>query len=264
MINLSSMSSDPPVFAEERRQRIADIVAAQGRVRIADLVDILNVTEPTIRKDLRELERQRLLRRTHGGAIAIQPRYEPTIEDRSLLHREAKERIADACLDEIARGDSIFLDSGTTVEMIAERIDRLHVNVLTNALGVATILADKPAIRHTLIGGQLRPLGGSMIGPVALENLAKFTVNVAFIGASGLTSEGISVADIAEAQIKQAVIDRARRVVVAMDSSKFGTTDFVMVCGLDRVDMIITDEANADVARWCEGHQVALRAVGKG
>jgi DeoR family fructose operon transcriptional repressor len=250
-----------PVFAEERRQRIVDSVNAQGRVRLAQLVEALGVTEPTIRKDLDDLQRRRLLRRTHGGAIAVQAHLEVPLRDRSRQHRDAKRRIAEACRTEIARAASIFLDSGTTVEGIAEGLDHLDVNVLTNALGVAGLVADRPGVRHTLIGGQVRALGGSLVGPVALDNLARFSVDIAFIGASGLTEDGITVADVAEAQIKQAVIDRARRVILAMDSSKFGTNDFVTVCGLDRIDMIITEQATDDAARWCQAHQVALRVA---
>ena len=257
------MSGAPrkPVFAEERRQRIVDAVNAQGRVRLAELVQALGVTEPTIRKDLEELQRRRLLRRTHGGAIAVRAHREVPLRDRSRQHRDAKHLIAQACRTEIVRGASIFLDSGTTIEGIAESLDHLDVNVLTNALGVAGLVADRPGVRHTLIGGQVRALGGSLVGPIALDNLTRFSVDLAFIGASGLTKDGVTVADVAEAQIKQAVIERARRVILAMDSSKFGTSDFVTVCGLDRIDMIITEEATEDVARWCQAHRVALRVA---
>ncbi|MFD9737321.1 DeoR/GlpR family DNA-binding transcription regulator [Umezawaea sp. NPDC059074] len=250
------MSNDHPVFAEERRRSIADTVAARGRVRLADLVEAYGVTEPTIRKDLDELQRRRLLRRTHGGAIAVEPRHEVPFHDRGGHHLEAKRLIARACRDEITRGASVFLDSGTTVQAIAE--DLSDVTVLTNALGVASLVADRPGVRHTLIGGQVRPLGGSLIGPVALDNLARFTVDIAFVGASGLTEDGLTVADVSEAQVKQAVIDRARRVVVPLDSSKFGVSDFVSVCSLDRVDVVVTERATDDVTRWCRDHDVEL------
>ncbi len=246
-------------FAEERRQQIAELVATQGRVRVTDLVARFEVSEPTLRKDLSELERQHLVRRTHGGAIAIQPRFEPGMQDRVLQSPDAKVWIARACLAEIGRGDSVFLDTGTTVQQLADRLDRPDVNVLTNAVGVAMALADRPAIRHTLLGGQFRALGGSLVGPITLETLARFTVNIAFVSASGVTSDGLSVADVAEAQLKLAVIERARKVVVPVDSSKFGTTDFVRVCGLERVDVIVTEQASDDVVEWCDAHDVTLR-----
>jgi DeoR/GlpR family transcriptional regulator of sugar metabolism len=255
------MSQPGPVFAEERRQRILDAVKAQGRVRLFELVEMFGVTEPTIRKDLSELHNRRLLRRTHGGAIAVDSRFEQTLHDRHELHRADKQKIAEACRDEISRGESVYLDSGTTVQAIAEGLEPDDLNILTNALGVAAAVAGREGLRHTLLGGSVRPLGGSLVGPVALETLARFTVDVAFIGASGLTEDGISVADVSEAQIKQSVIDRARRVIVPMDSSKFGMADFVNVCGLERVDLLITERLTDDVARWCTKYGVEVRVA---
>ncbi len=183
------------------------------------------------------------------------------MRERTPRHREAKECIAAAVVAHIHPGAAVFLDSGTTVELVAETLNIPNVNVLTNAVEVARLVADRPDMRHTLIGGQLRSLGGSLVGPIALQTLTRFTVDVAVIGASGLTEEGVSVADVAEAQIKQAAIDRARSVILAMDSSKFGRSDFVGVCGLDRIDTIITDTASSDARAWCEEHHVSLEVA---
>ncbi|MFC4948695.1 DeoR/GlpR family DNA-binding transcription regulator [Pseudonocardia sp. GCM10023141] len=255
------MTEEQPVFAEERRQRILTMLDAQGRVRIAELVTMMGVSEPTIRKDLTTLEEQKLLRRTHGGAIAVRPHFEPTIDDRFGLHGDAKDLISRACMEEIAEGDSVYLDGGTTVQRIAEHLEQQSVNVLTNAIGVATTLAEKPGIRHTLLGGSLRPLGGTIVGPVALYTLGRFTVNIAFISASGFTAEGISVADVADAQVKQAVIERARRVIVPIDSSKFGVNDFVTVCDLGPIDTVITERASAEIQALCALNSIKLRIV---
>ncbi|GAA4537114.1 DeoR/GlpR family DNA-binding transcription regulator [Pseudonocardia xishanensis] len=249
------------MFAEERRQRILTMLESQGRVRIAELVSLMNVSEPTLRKDLTLLEQQKRLRRTHGGAIAVRPLFEPTIDDRFARHGAAKDLISRACLDEISPGDSIYLDGGTTVQRIAEQLEQQPVNVLTNAIGVATALADKPGIRHTLVGGTLRSLGGTIVGPVALDTLSRFTVNVAFISASGFTEDGISVADVADAQVKQATIERARRVVVPIDSSKFGINDFVTVCDLGPIDAVITEHADTQIQALCAAHGITLRVV---
>lgn len=240
---------------------IMEEIAANGRVRLADLVKDLGVTEPTIRKDLEDLQRRRLLKRTHGGAIAIDHYLEVPPADRTAQHREAKELIAEAVLAHLQPGQSIFLDAGTTVELVAEKLQTPRVNVLTNAVEVARMLADRPVIRHTLLGGQVRSLGGSMVGPIALDNLRRFTVDVAVLGAGGLTEEGVSVADVAEAQIKQAAIDRARTVILALDSSKFGRSHFVEVCDLTRIDLLITDAASAEVRDWCDAHGTTLQVA---
>ena len=245
-------------FAEERRQRIAQAIAADGRVRLADLVRTHGVTEPTIRRDLSVLEERALLQRTHGGAIAV-VRAEASVPDRSLRNRAAKERIARACATEIVSGDAVFLDTGTTVQAVAAQLSQPGLNVLTNSVGVARVLADRPDVRHTLLGGQLRTLGDSVTGPIALENLHRFSVTVAVLGATGVNRDGISVADLGEAQIKRSVIDRAARVVLAVDSSKFGVTDFAAVCGLDRIDVLVTEDAGDEVRAWCAEHDVTLR-----
>jgi DeoR family fructose operon transcriptional repressor len=255
------MSTEQPVFAEERRQRILSMLSTRGRVRISELVTLMNVSEPTIRKDLSALEAQRLLRRTHGGAIAIRPQFVPAIDDRSAVNGDAKDLIAKACLEEIAPGDSIYLDSGTTVQRIADMVEQKHVNVLTNALGVATALAEKPTVRHTLLGGSVRPLGGTLVGPIAIDTLSRFTVDVAFISASGFAEDGISVADVADAQVKQAAIERARRVIVPIDSSKFGVNDFVTVCALSRIDMVITEAATEEIEALCQANGITLKIV---
>lgn len=247
-----------PDFAEERRAKILGLVQDRGRVRNSDLVALLHVSEPTIRKDLTMLERQRLLRRTHGGAIAVTPTMEQAIGERDAVHAEAKARIARACMAYINPGDAIFLDSGTTVKGIADLLQVANVNVLTNALAVASALASRADVRHTLLGGQVRPLGGSLVGGVTLDTLRQFTVNTAFIGASGIVEEGISVSDVAEGQIKRAAIDIARRVVVPIDSSKVGRADFYPVASLDRIDVIATDTYNEQLNLWCQDHGTQL------
>jgi DeoR/GlpR family transcriptional regulator of sugar metabolism len=266
------MSAGRYAFTEERRAKIMDIVASRGRIRTAELAELLGVTEPTVRRDIADLDRQRLLRRTHGGVLALRPAYEPELAARAQLNVPGKQAIARACLELIDDRDSIFLDSGTSIELIAVALRSAltdappggvgrpaHVNVLTNALGVAALLTDVPTVRHTVLGGQFRSLGGCLVGPLALENLQQFTVNTAFIGVTGLSDSGFSVSDLGDAQLKAAVMDRARQVIVPMDSSKFGATDFRRVCDLDRIHMIVTDRDDSWLRSQCDAHGVELR-----
>jgi DeoR/GlpR family transcriptional regulator of sugar metabolism len=242
---------------------ILELVAAHGRMRVRDLAAMVGVTEPTIRKDVADLDRARLLRRTHGGVIAIQPSYEPAVTERAETNAAGKEAIARACLTEIVDGDAIFLDSGTTTAAIARalrdvpaRVDGIHVpvnvNVLTNAVDVATTLADAPSVRHTVLGGVYRPLGGCFVGALATSNIEQFSLNTAFIGVSGVNEVGLTVADLAEAQVKQAVMNHARRVIVPMDHTKVGASDFVKICDLDRIDAVITDQDNPHLRSVCD------------
>ena len=188
-----------PVFAAERRGKILEVVEARGRVRVRELAEMIGVTEPTIRKDIIDLHSQHKLRRTHGGAIALRPAYEPDIPTRESVNTEAKLAIARACLAEIRDGDAVFLDSGTTVNAISDLLAGTaiagslsdeapvprNVNVLTNSLEVARRLAAVGHIRHTVLGGQYRPVGACFVGPLAVSTLQQFTLNVAFIGVTG-------------------------------------------------------------------------------
>jgi DeoR/GlpR family transcriptional regulator of sugar metabolism len=266
------------MFADERRRRILEIVNAHGRVRVSELAGLVGVTEPTVRKDITDLDGQRLLRRTHGGALAVTPSYEASIGARSNTNVRGKRAIARACVAEIQDGDAVFLDSGTTMIALAEALcggafmtnvtatpgegkagrRPANVNVLTNAFEVARALASAPNIRHSVLGGHYRVAGGCLVGPLTIEALQRFTLNIAFIGVTGLSEMGFTVADVNEAQVKMAAMDRARRVIVPMDHTKVGAADFVRVCGPDRVGTVVTDEPNEHLARMCEEHGVRL------
>ena len=253
-------------FAEERHARILQLLRDHGRIRNSELAALLAVTEPTIRKDVADLARQRLLRRTHGGILAIIPTLEPDLAARVGRNVDAKSRIADTCLSMIGTGDAVYLDGGSTVLRLAgllaqpdetNRVGR-QVNILTNAVPVAQTLAERPGIRHTVLGGSYRPAGECFVGPLALADLTNFTVNIAFLGVTGLTEHGFTVADLGEAQVKQAVIERARRVVVAMDHTKLGAADFAKVCDLDAVSTVVTNAPNDYLRQLCASAGVEL------
>jgi DeoR/GlpR family transcriptional regulator of sugar metabolism len=181
-------------------------------------------------------------------------------------------------MDEVKDGDAIFVDSGSTMIALAEalcdganiadtkglpgevtsRRRPANVNVLTNALEVARALAPVPTIRHSVLGGQYRVAGGCLVGPLTIDALQRFTLNIAFIGVTGLSEIGFTVADVNEAQVKMAAMDRARRVIVPMDHTKVGAVDFVRVCGPERVDTVVTDKPNEHLARMCDEHGVRL------
>jgi DeoR/GlpR family transcriptional regulator of sugar metabolism len=252
------------VFADERQAQIAQLVSIQGRTRNGELAERFGVSGPTIRKDLSALQRRGLLKRTHGGAIALRPLVDRELPGREATQPDAKQAIARACLDLIGSGAAVFLDSGTTVGALAEVLatdspeDRSNLSVLTNVVEVAHVVAEVPSIEHVLLGGQLRPASGSVIGALTLHDLQRFTVDVAFIGVSGFSDLGISVGSFAEAEIKATVIERARRVVVPVDHTKVGATDFARICELDEIDTVVMDRANPHIEQLCESHDIEL------
>jgi DeoR/GlpR family transcriptional regulator of sugar metabolism len=265
---MSDTSTSRDAFATERRERIWRLVNERGRVRTSELARLFEVTEPTIRKDIAELESRDLLRRTHGGAVARRPMTEVPEGERVRKFVAEKQRIARACLELINSGDAIFLDGGTTMIQLAMLLaDRAaggprDVKVITNSFAVAEMLGDRLDEHPVILGGRYRPQGRCFVGPLTMKSLEQFRVDVAFIGVTGVSGEGAFAADIGEAEIKGAVAKRAARVIIPMDHSKVGLTDFVEVCPLSAVDSIVTDTPDEQLAEWAQAQDVSLIFAG--
>ena len=220
--------SPSPFFAAERQEKIAALIATRGRVHLDELASVFEVSQPTLRKDLTILEKQGLVKRTHGGALSTRAPAERDIMSRFVENVEAKRTIARACCDLVEDGEAIFLDCGTTTHHVAQQLATrgLQLTVLTNSPSVSECLADAGGITHILLGGQLRRKSGGIAGPLALEIVNQFAIATAFIGVSGITDDAITVADYNEAQLKASIIKRTQRVIVPMDRSKIDVTDF--------------------------------------
>lgn len=263
---MSNSGDDRPAFAAERHERILRLLAENGRVRTVHLATELDVAEPTVRKDIIELASQGRLRRTYGGALAVTSTLvEPTIATRSTRHVDAKKRIAAVALKMIGTGESVYLDNGTTVLALVNALAEAppasrprNLNVLTNGIEVAQSLSEVGGVTHVLLGGSYRAAGNALTGPLTLDSLQQFSVSTAFIGVSGLAQGAFTVADITEAQVKSAVITRSSRIVVLMDSSKIGASDFARVCSLDAVQCLVTDRGGRELARQCADAGVEL------
>ncbi|WP_448630194.1 DeoR/GlpR family DNA-binding transcription regulator [Cellulomonas soli] len=232
------------MYAPERHQQILARARAEGRVDVASLAQELDVTPETIRRDLTALERHGLVRRVHGGAIPVERLgFEPGLADREGLFAGEKERIAKAALDELPDGGAVILDAGTTTVRLAEMLptDR-ELTVVTHALPVATVLATRPGITLHLVGGTVRGRTLAAVGSWALRELAEIHADVAFLGANGLSVErGVTTPDLAEAAVKRALVDAARRTVVLADHTKIGRVDLALVAPLIRIDTVVTD-----------------------
>jgi DeoR/GlpR family transcriptional regulator of sugar metabolism len=203
---------------------------------------------------------QGLLKRTHGGALSIRAPGERDLMTRFVQNVEAKRAIGRACCDLIEEGEAVFLDCGTTMHHFAQQLAtrRVQLTVLTNSPSIAECLADVGGITHILLGGQMRRKSGGISGPLALEIIERFSIATAFIGASGITEEAITVADFNEAQLKAAIIKRTQRVIVPIDHSKIGVVDFTRVCEPRDIDIVVTDYANDHLRRVCRDHEIKL------
>ena len=235
----------------ERVGAIVERLSASGSVSVAALASDLGASAATIRRDLEMLEDQRLLTRTHGGAVAQGVLYELPLRYKTARHQQEKRRIALAAAARVTDGMAIGLTGGTTTTEVARSlVDRQRLTVVTNALNIASELAIRPNLKLVLTGGYARPESYELVGPMAEQSLAGLNLDVAFVGADGVSVEaGLTTHHEVEAHTNLALIERAARVVVVADSSKIGKIAFAKICGLERVHELITDEGDARALR---------------
>jgi DeoR family transcriptional regulator, aga operon transcriptional repressor len=228
----------------ERLGTILERLAEGGSVAVSDLSGRLGASAATIRRDLELLERRRLLTRTHGGAIAQGVAYELPLRYKTSRSREEKRRIATEAAARVTDGWAIGLTGGTTTTEVARAlVDRPRLTVVTNALNIASELAIRPNLKLVVTGGTARPESYELVGPLAEQTLAGTNLDIVFVGADGVSVEsGLTTHHEGEAHTNLALIERAARVIAVADGSKIGRISFAKICGLERVDELITDD----------------------
>ncbi len=232
------------MYAPERYRSIVERVVGFGRASVNDLADDLDVTPETIRRDLSHLERQGLVRRVHGGAVPVgRVILEPTVDSRNAVLVPQKNDIAKAALAEIPTEGAVIVDAGTTTSRLLAMIpDEYQITVITNSVEHAMALANKPNINTLLIGGRVRTRTLACVDQWALDALGGLYADVAILGTNGISVErGLTTPDSAEAAVKRAMLNAARRKVVLADHSKFGDDHFAQFGSLSDVDVVITD-----------------------
>jgi DeoR/GlpR family transcriptional regulator of sugar metabolism len=232
----------------ERRVAILRAVGERNSVTVAQLCEELHVSDMTIRRDLREMEMQGLLRRVHGGAMKIirHSNEPPFILRQTQLH-EAKQQIGRKAAELIANSDIIALDSGTTTLEIARALDgQRELTIITGGLPIINELVSRYSlvsdIRLIVSGGIVRPREMSMIGHHPARLYAELHVDKAFIAAGGISLEhGLTTYNLDEALVTRTMIATADQVIVVADASKFNRVTFASIAPLSEVDVIITD-----------------------
>ncbi len=232
------------VHRADRLSVMLEILAANGTIDVAATARELGVSTTTIRRDLQLLEEQRLLNRTHGGAVAHGVLYELPLRYRSGRLQEVKRRIGAAAAKRVGDRVVVGLTGGTTTTEVARAlVDRRQLTVVTNALNIGAELAVRPNLKLVMSGGVARSESYELVGPLADASLARLHLDVAFVGVDGISPDGgLTTHHEIEAHTNRVLIDRASRVVVVADSSKLGRIAFAWICGLDQVDELITDD----------------------
>lgn len=217
-------------------------------IQVTYLVELFDVSEMTIRRDLDMLERRGLLRRVHGGAVSNRGRsYEPPFMLRSSQNSEAKERIGKAAAGLVQNGDSIMLDVGTTTLEVARNLrDRQNLTVITPCFQIAALLVEHPDIRLILTGGILRRGELSLVGHLAERAIQDFYVDKFFMGVGGVDLKaGFTEFNLEDTLVKQAMLRQAKDITVVVDSSKFCHVAFTAIAPLQAANRIVTDSGVA-------------------
>ena len=234
------------LLVEERRRRILELLAKQERATVEELAGRFHVSTVTIRGDLDALAEAGSLVRSHGGALNRLEQPDAPIAVKETLHHGEKVRIGHAAAQLIRQDETIILDSGTTTAEIARQLKFLKLKsltVITNALNIAMELSNLPHIRVIMIGGMLRQMSYSTVGPHAEQILRALNADRLFLGVDGLDPAiGLTTPDVLEAQLNALMIRVSREVIVVADSSKVLRRSLSVIASVNDVHRIITDD----------------------
>ncbi|USG64228.1 DeoR/GlpR family DNA-binding transcription regulator [Brevibacillus ruminantium] len=241
------------LLPEERKQVIMDELLRNGKIQVINLAKQLVVTPETIRRDLDDLEQQRLLKRVYGGAIPYSyAKREPHFEKKQAIQQEAKALIGGIAARLLCDGDTIVLDVGTTTLEMARAIKGIsQLTIVTNSLPAASLLND--LLEAKVFDGQVIMLGGvthpaqkSVAGTFTCEQLSRFRFDKAFLSCGGIALDGFTDYDMEETLCSAMMAKRAEQVYMLADETKLGQTQFFRICGWEEVTAVICDQPMPD------------------
>ncbi|HCD43417.1 MAG TPA: DeoR/GlpR transcriptional regulator [Lachnoclostridium sp.] len=239
------MNEKETVFMEERKQMILNLLQETEKVTVAYLSELFNVSGATIRSDLRDLENEKLLLRTHGGAMRISKsafEIEPQKRGEST---ECKEAIAREAVKFIDDGDTIAVDTGSTCYMFAKLLGtKKDLRVVTNDLSIAALLDQFEDITVYFIGGVIRKHYNCTIGSFGSAPFQDLVVDKAIMGTNSFTlAKGATTPDVGQAEMKRLLVSISDKVFILGNSDKIGRNSFVTFAESNHIDVIITDGA---------------------
>lgn len=244
-----------PVLARRRQEHILEAIRTGGEARVSDLIEVLGVSDMTIRRDLDTLAARGLVARVHGGATglpATSSTHEPGFAVKSALHSAEKVAIARAAVALVAPGSAVALSGGTTTFALARELCAVpDLTVVTNSLPAHRLLteAGRSDLTVVLTGGVQTP-SHALVGPVAVAALGSLHTDWLFLGVHGFDARaGLTTPTLAEADTDRALVACARRLVVLADSTKWDVVGLATIALLDEVDVLVTDTGLDDAGR---------------
>ncbi len=250
------------MFLEQRQAHIVELLEANGSVSLNELAGRFGISGATVRRDLSDLEKKGLLKRTYGGAVRISSiLFERDYREEQQSNAREKEAIAQAVAQLIKDGDAIILDSGTTTEKVASALHDRDITIITNS---ATIPADSQAqsFRPTLYkaGGLYRANTRSIVGSEAERFIRALRPDKAIIGINAIKGDELTTPHVSERDIKRAMIDVSKEKYLVVDHTKFGRESLSVVANIREFDAIITDAGvPADVVAYY--HSLGIQVI---
>ncbi len=253
----------------QRQAKILQLIHKRGFIQNEELAKILGVTQATIRRDLKSLRQQNLIRLDHGGAYDValmEGSSEPLYETKAYINIDRKRLIGQAAAQMVEDQETIFLDSGTTNAQIAKSLRKTHlknVTVVTPDIMVAKELCSEEEFHVVVLGGLLRRYYYSLYGPFTLAILKNIQANKVFLGIDAASMDaGISNIVLEEVPVKQLMITNSQQVIIVSDSSKFDCFAPYHVCPWDSVDHVISDDCvNEQYKEFFQVHDIGLEMV---
>lgn len=235
------------ISVKERKATILQLIAQNDNVSVNDLTERFGVSEVSIRKDLNEMHKARLLIRTRGGAMRIpstDSTFDLSIDTKKYDNVREKIGIGKLAASLIEDGETILLDSGTTTLEIARNLHRFrHLTVVTNAINIANEVLKYEKFAVILLGGHLRMASQSVVGPIAEANLKSFYCDKVFLGVDSFSIDGgVSTPNIDEANLNQTMIGMSKKVIAVFDYSKCNRRSFAHICNTEELDTIVSDK----------------------
>lgn len=234
----------------KRQEAITTLVNKKGSVRVSDIVELLGVTDMTVRRDLAELEKQGVLTKTHGGARTNNSyKYlEISHDEKHMYNMAEKLYIAKKASNLIQDGDTIYLGPGTTVELLAKEIKNKKIRIITNCLPVFNILLEKKTelFQVFLLGGEKRRLTEAFVGEITYTILNTMRFTKSFFGANAVKENDVMASNYEEAFTQTLALNNSVEKYLLIDSSKIDREDFVTFFKLSDTTAVITNEKDND------------------
>lgn len=244
------------MLADARRRRLVDLISRRGFATLEELVRVSGVSESTVRRDLEALDASGSVKRTHGGAVySGDVRSMPALDDRVSAQAWEKRAIGEAAASLVADEDTVLLDGGTTTLEVARALAGRPVQVVTNSLPVAQLLAAVKDTDLILIGGYVYPRTGEAMGPLTIAALEMVRVAKVFLGAGGIVADGIFNSNSLLVETERAMMSCGQQVVVVADHTKFGRPCLSRLCGLEEIDLIVVDPGLSEPHRQLVAQQ---------